>query len=226
MTDRVNIRLEGPKDYDAVEQLIFAAFETLKLPGRTHTNEHFLAHLLRSDEAFVPELGFVAELAEGAPPDPLIKAEPRPDPIIVGNILYSRCQIMRPGAEAETAAKTLVFGPVSVKPELHGQGIGSLLIRHSLGRARMLGFRAALILGRPAFYARFGFVPASQFNITLQDGNSPDAFMALELAPGALSSLDGGWGKWVCCKAFDAASDSAAFKKYNDRFIPMLDSLS
>ena len=60
--EKINIRLERPDDYKTVERLTFAAFETMELPGRTRTNEHFLAHVLRTDEAFVPELDFVAEL--------------------------------------------------------------------------------------------------------------------------------------------------------------------
>jgi predicted N-acetyltransferase YhbS len=198
MTEKINIRLERPDDYEAVEQLTFAAFETMELPGRTHTNEHFLARLLRADEAFVPELGFMAEL----------------NGEIVGSILYSKCKIIRRD-RAET--ESLVFGPVSVKPELHGQGVGSLLVRHSLDRASELGYASVLIMGYPDYYRRFGFVPASEFNITLSDGASFDAFMALELVPGALGSTG---GKWVCCKAFDTVqNDADAFAKYHENFL-------
>ena len=57
----MNIRLEKPNDYDAVERLTFEAFETMTLPGRTHTDEHYLVRLLRGVSAFVPELDFVGE---------------------------------------------------------------------------------------------------------------------------------------------------------------------
>jgi predicted N-acetyltransferase YhbS len=198
MIDKLAIRLEQPNDYKAVEQLTFAAFETMELPGRTHTTEHFLAHLLRTDEGFVPELDFVAEL----------------DGEIAGNILYSKCKILRPDG-AETA---LVFGPLGVKPELHGHGIGSLLVRRSLDRARELGYNTSvLITGHPDYYHRFGFVPAGNFNITTPDGASFDAFMALELVPGALGCLG---GKWVCCNVFDTVeNDDAAFVKYHEDFL-------
>ena len=195
--EKINIRLERPNDYKAVERLTFAAFETMELPGRMRTSEHFLAHVLRTDEAFVPELDFVAEL----------------NGEIVGSIFYSKCKIMRPdGAETES----LVFGPVSVKPELHGQGIGSALIRRSLGRAVELGYTSVMIMGHPDYYRRFGFVPASEFNIALLDGTSLDAFMALELASGTLGSVG---GKWVCCKAFDVIEgDADAFSEYHKSF--------
>jgi predicted N-acetyltransferase YhbS len=194
----LNIRLEQPNDYKIVERLIFAAFETMELPGRTHTNEHFLAHLLRTDDAFASELDFVAE-HEGE---------------IAGNILYSKCKILRPDS-AETAA--LVFGPLSVKPELHGQGIGSLLVRHSLDRARELGYTSVLIMGHPDYYHRFGFVSASKFGITMPDGASFDALMALELAPGTLGTAG---GKWTCCKSFDTVeNDVDAFVNFHKAFM-------
>jgi predicted N-acetyltransferase YhbS len=200
MIEKLVIRLERPNDYKIVERLTFAAFETMELPVRTHTNEHFLARLLRDDAAFVPELDFVAEL----------------DGEIVGNILYSKSKVLRPDS---TEAEALVFGPISVKPEFHGQGIGSMLVRHSLDRARELGFTAVLITGHLGFYPRFGFVPASKFNITMPDGASFDAFMALELVPGALGCIG---GKWVCCKAFDTVeNDEAAFAKYHENFLKL-----
>jgi predicted N-acetyltransferase YhbS len=194
----IAFRIEQHADRESVEQLTFAAFETMKMLGRTRTNEHFLVHLLRNDPDFVPELDFVAEQ----------------DGEIVGNIMYSRCKILR-SDDLETEA--LMFGPVSVKPELHGRGIGHKLIRHSLGRASDLGYKAVLITGHPDYYRRFGFVPANEFGITMPDGASFDAFMALEFEPGALGRAG---GKWFCCKAFYIVEiDEAAFEKYHEDFL-------
>jgi predicted N-acetyltransferase YhbS len=191
------IRIEQQADYEEVERLTFAAFETMELPGRTRTNEHFLAHLLRGDPDFVPELDFVAE-KNGE---------------IIGNIMYSKCEVIHPdGSETEA----LVFGPVSVKPELHRQGIGTILIEHSIHRARELGYKAVLITGHPDYYCRFGFVPASAYHITTLDCKSFDAFMALELEAGYFC-VDG--GKWKCCKAFEACEgDTFAFREFHLAF--------
>jgi predicted N-acetyltransferase YhbS len=191
------IRIERQSDYTAVERLTFAAFETMELPGRTHTNEHFLAHLLRNDPGFVPELDFVAE-QNGE---------------IIGNIMYSKCAVIRPDG---TETEALVFGPVSVKPELHRRGAGTMLIEHSFRRARELGHKAVLITGHPDYYRRFGFVPASVYGISTLDGKFFDAFMALELDEGYLG-LDG--GRWRCCKAFDICeNDMAAFRRFHRAF--------
>jgi uncharacterized protein YdhG (YjbR/CyaY superfamily) len=124
--------------------------------------------------------------------------------------MYTRSKIVRPNGD-ETA--TLTFGPVSVKPELHNRGFGAEIIRHSLDRAREQGFGAVIILGHPAYYPRFGFKPASEYNLTMPDGAAFDAFMAAELADGYLGD-DG--GKWHGDKAFEI--DQTAFESWNKGF--------
>ena len=61
----INIRLETPADYFAVEELTREAFWSFWEPGRVICDEHLLTHLLRSAPSFVPELDFVAELDAG-----------------------------------------------------------------------------------------------------------------------------------------------------------------
>ncbi|GHU49420.1 N-acetyltransferase [Clostridia bacterium] len=198
--NNICIRLECPANYDAVERLTFAAFENFEaegLPKRDLPDEHFLVHLLRTDPDFVPELDFIAE--QGGE--------------LVGNIMYSKCIVLRPDG-AKTSA--LVFGPVSVKPEMQKQGIGTLLIERSLARAGELGYKAVIITGFPEYYHRFGFISANNFGLTMHDGESFEAFMALELEEGYLGT-DG--GKWICCKAFDVCeNDKAAFSEYHREF--------
>jgi predicted N-acetyltransferase YhbS len=198
--DNITFTLESPQDYQAVERLTFAAFETMELPGRTETNEHFLAHIMRGAAAFVPELDFVG----------------RVDGEIVANIMYTRSKIIRPDG-SETA--TVTFGPVSVKPELHNRGIGAAIIRHSLDTAAKLGFGAVIILGHPNYYPRFGFKPASKFNLTIPDGRAFDAFMALELQhsyPGTGGYLGISGGKWYEDDIFHI--DGTAFSEWHAEF--------
>lgn len=198
MSNNTNLRLERSADYEAVERLTFAAFETMELPGRTHTSEHFLARLLRDDPNFVPELDFVAER----------------DGEIIGNIMYSKCGIIRDDGAVTDA---LVFGPVSVKPELHGQDVGTLIIKRSFDRAHELDYKAVLITGHPDYYHRFGFVPANKFGLTMINGASFDAFMALELESGYLGTAG---GKWKSCKAFDVCeNDEVAFQEFHSQFV-------
>lgn len=49
------------------------------------------------------------------------------------------------------------LGPVSVKPDHQGRGIGSALIRKALERLRSQGAGGCVVLGDPAYYSRFGF---------------------------------------------------------------------
>jgi predicted N-acetyltransferase YhbS len=191
---QMNIRLEKPEDYTAVERLTLAAFKTFTFPDGSkpeRPNEHYLVHVMRDAAAFVPELDFIGERGDE----------------IVASILFTKSKVVRPDG---SVLNTLTFGPVSVKPELHGQGLGSEIIRHSLARARELGFGAVLIMGHPGYYPRFGFKAASCFNLTLPDGTAIEPFMALELVDGYLGT-DG--GKWYEDKVFEI--DPAAFEEWD-----------
>jgi putative acetyltransferase len=68
------------------------------------------------------------------------------------------------------------LGPVSVKPDLHSQGIGSALIREGLDRLRMAGAKGCVVLGAPNYYERFGFRrdPAIRYA-----GAPPEYFMRI-----------------------------------------------
>jgi len=52
----------------------------------------------------------------------------------------------------------LALGPVCVRPQNAGQGIGSALIIEALDRARRGGFTACVVVGDPRYYKRLGFV--------------------------------------------------------------------
>jgi putative acetyltransferase len=49
------------------------------------------------------------------------------------------------------------LGPISVRPDLHGKGIGGVLIRHGLEHLRKVGAQGCVVLGNPEYYQRFGF---------------------------------------------------------------------
>lgn len=68
------------------------------------------------------------------------------------------------------------LGPVSVKPELHGHGVGTALIHEGLSRLKQAGAKGCVLLGDPAFYRRFGFEndPALQY-----EGAPAEYFMSV-----------------------------------------------
>jgi len=49
------------------------------------------------------------------------------------------------------------LGPVAVRPDRQGAGIGSALIREGLARLEALGAKGCVLVGDPEYYGRFGF---------------------------------------------------------------------
>ena len=49
------------------------------------------------------------------------------------------------------------LGPVSVRPDLQKQGIGSQLIKQGLSQIKEQGATGCVLVGNPDYYTRFGF---------------------------------------------------------------------
>jgi putative acetyltransferase len=92
---------------------------------------------------------------------------------VVGHVQFSRAWI------GPTAV--LALGPVGVRPDRQGRGIGSELIRAGLVEARRRGEAAVMLLGSPAFYPRFGFVTGRTLGLSNPfAGVQPDGFEIAE----------------------------------------------
>ena len=78
---------------------------------------------------------------------------------------------------------------MAVQPEYQRQGIGGALISRGVESMRTRGEHIVLVLGHPEYYERFGF--AAQTARNLETPFPPEAFMAMELTPGALDSIRG-----------------------------------
>ena len=163
----VSLRVETAHDYAAVERLTREAFWNIYKPG---CDEHYLLHILRDSPGYLPDLHLLA----------LWRGE------IIGNIVYSRAHVVD---EAQHRHPVLCFGPLGVRPAHQRQGIGSLLVSHSLEKARSLGERAVLIFGHPGYYQRFGFGPAASYGIATKGGQQFDQFMALPLFAGVATDF-------------------------------------
>ena len=99
---------------------------------------------------------------------------------VVGHILFS------PVTLDGTDARMLGLAPMAVWPERQRHGIGSELVGAGLAASRKRGAAAVVVVGHPAFYPRFGFVPASRFGLRCEYDVPDDVFMVLELIPGSL----------------------------------------
>lgn len=104
---------------------------------------------------------------------------------IAGHVLFSRMLVET--ADGRVAAVALA--PVAVLPEFQRQGIGGKLIHHGLELLRQQGERIAIVLGRPEYYPRFGF--SVEKAAALESPFPREAYMALELSPGALDGVRG-----------------------------------
>ncbi|KAF5087864.1 N-acetyltransferase [Acetobacterium wieringae] len=170
MDKEIKIRNEEESDYQRVEEITRKCFWNLYIPG---CNEHYLVHVMRSHEDFLPALDLVIEV----------------DNQIIGNIMYTRAKLIdESGAEKEI----LTFGPVCILPEYQRKGYGKKLIEYSFELAVALGYDVIVIFGNPNNYVSRGFKSCKRYNICLENDIYPSAMMVKELKP---EVLDG--RKWV-----------------------------
>ena len=173
MTDTTDsaivVRDERPDDADSVQQLLEHAF------GRK-AESHLVARLRRL------EVAPISLVAAHCPTENLNE----PDRV-VGHIMFSPVTINN------VPPPVLVFGlaPVAVLPERQRQGIGSTLIENGLARCRRQGVGVVVVLGHHDYYPRFGFYPAHTRGLTCDYKSPPEAFMAIELAPGSFDVCRG-----------------------------------
>lgn len=102
---------------------------------------------------------------------------------IVGHILFSRMWINTSGGLVSAVA----LAPVAVLPDCQRQGIGSRLIQQGLELLRDRGERIVIVAGHPGYYPRFGF----SSDWLLESPFPREAFLAMELCPGALDGVQG-----------------------------------
>ena len=160
----LNIRKEKESDYKTVEEITRKAFYNMYIPG---CYEHYLVHIMRGHEDFIPELDLVLEL----------------DGRVIGNIMYTKAKLTD---ENGTEKEILTFGPVSILPEYQRNGYGKMLIEHSLKRAAELGYDTVVIFGSPANYVSCGFRCCKRYNVCVEKDRYPAAMLVKELKEGAL----------------------------------------
>lgn len=159
------IRSERPEDAAAIRAVVARAFEAapMKAPSIEADGapgEATLVGWLRDSPVYEPRLTFVAETADA----------------VVGFVMSTW--------GAVDGRPLLGVGPLAVDPHVQGQGVGAALMNQTVRVAREMGEAAMVLLGDPAYYSRFGFVPARELGI----GADPawgDYFQAVALNNGA-----------------------------------------
>ncbi len=126
----MEIRAETSGDVAAVREINVAAFRHHPFSAQT---EHLIVEALRAAGAL--EISLVADVDGG----------------IVGHIAFSRASI------GGTSVDWYLLGPVAVRPDRQGRGVGRALIEAGLGELRSRGASGCVLVGDPVFYRRFGF---------------------------------------------------------------------
>lgn len=135
-------------------------------------NEGILVKKLRENPSFVSDLSIVAS---------------GPEDEVFGHILFFPVNIV----SEKSTILSLALAPMSVLPAYQNKGIGTNLVLKGLSKAKELGYSSVIVLGHPEFYPRFGFKPASKWNINSPYNVPDEVFMALELIHGSLSDVSG-----------------------------------
>lgn len=161
----MQIRLEQSDDVESIWQINTSAFAT--------NAEARLVNLIRDSDCECISLVAEIDSDKGS--------------IIVGHILFSPVEL----SHNRTNIKLMGLAPMAVTPEYQKQHIGSMLVKAGLEQCKMRGYDAVVVLGHPSYYPRFGFVPASRFNLQSEYDVPDEVFMAIELNSGALENNDG-----------------------------------
>jgi predicted N-acetyltransferase YhbS len=159
----ISIRKEEEKDYTEVESLLNKAFG--------QKNEGILVNRLRKNPDFIPELSLIAGY-KGA---------------IVGYILFFPILIV----SGHGNHRSLALAPMAILPDFQKKGIGKKLIHAGLVRAEESGFSSIIVVGHPDYYPRFGFKPASRYNIKPPFNIPDNVFLARELTVEGLRNVSG-----------------------------------
>lgn len=194
MEENIIIRNEKKEDWELVERITRQAFYNLYVPGCV---EHYLVHIMREHEDFIPELDFVLELGGQ----------------VIGNIMYTKAKLTD---ENGTEKEILTFGPVSIHPAYQRMGYGKMLMEHSFQAAIQLGYDTIVILGSPANYVSRGFKCCKKYNVCIENGKYPAAMMVKELIPHILDDH-----KWLYQDSPVMAISKEEAERYDDTLEPM-----
>ncbi|WP_332374226.1 N-acetyltransferase [Lactococcus cremoris] len=156
------------ENYKEVAELIRESFSQSE---HGYGNEAKLVDKIRNEEGYIKDLEIVA-FEDGK---------------ITGHGLLSEVSIVN----QSQSFKGLVLAPLDVLPAYQGKGIGAAILLELEKRAKILDYSFISILGHESYYPRFGYVPASQYQIQAPFEVPNENFMIKELIDGRLEGKSG-----------------------------------
>jgi predicted N-acetyltransferase YhbS len=128
-------------------------------------------------------------LREGVPADPYLSFAAIADGVPVGSVWMTPIRI---GGQP-----ALLLGPLAVRPDWSGRGVGRALVRRALEAARSSGHKLAMLVGDLPYYGPLGFQQVAPGTITLPGPVDPSRILVAPLTDDALDGLGGLAMRWV-----------------------------
>ena len=183
MVNDLVLRAETLDDYDAIRDVVTAAFKS--------PVEALLVDNIRATPEYVPAWALVAEV----------------DGTIVGHVMMSYAALLSldDAPAVDGPGRIAMLSPLAVAPESERRGIGSALVRAACGLADTAGEPAVMLEGSPVYYGRFGFEHARPLgiHIALPSWAPDEAGQLLRLTRHSANFA----GKVVYTSAFDGVTD-------------------
>lgn len=161
------VRLADPTELTTICELHREAFGIAEGDAIAELVDH-LAH----DPTATPSTSLVAEL----------------DGTIVGHVLFTAVQISPHDVRAQ------ILAPLGVAPTHHRRGIGSALVRAGLAHMTAQECDLVFVYGNPAYYNRFGFMPATPHGLIAPypiPSVHAEAWMVQALHDGVMGRIQG-----------------------------------
>jgi predicted N-acetyltransferase YhbS len=155
------LRPERQEDEAGIEGLVDAGFG----PGRYAKT----AYRLREGVAPVADLSFVAEDSATH--------------VLLGSVRFWPIKV--------SGRASVLLGPLAVKPELRGQGIGISLMQKGIAAAQAGGHDSVILVGDEPYYARVGFSKLPFDRLRFPGPVDKNRVLGLALKDGALEALAG-----------------------------------
>ncbi len=139
-------------------------YEVASLAFRTTKEADLIDHLRPFNEQFIS----LVTLVDGQ---------------IVGHLLFNPVTVGK--------AKATALGVLAMKPDHQRQGVGSRLVKIGLAACEKQGESVVFVLGRRAYYPRFGFELAAPKGLYYRVPGPSPSFFVKELVAGASRTLTG-----------------------------------